>query len=584
MKHLKSIALLTSVGLAFTAGAANNITWKGANGECAFDDSSKWSGWTYWGDETATWIVNRGSATAAACTATMSDNLTLGGKLSFRWTGTELKFAISPYALTVSTWEFNNSFTPHNVVFESGTLALRSGATTNAFAWGKYVSNGRFSFDGVGSEFSGDLTLQEHTNSTFVVSGGAKWYGSLTDSNVGGDQITVTGSQTTMDAMGRSFKIAGRAIFNYVEIYPEYFRNMRFELSDGAVLKNVKEIYVGEYGNTAEFVVSNATVSAAGAPMKVGVEVAASNNVVRILDGSSVDVASLALGLAGQGNVCEVDGGSHLAFGGDNFIIANRQTAKDCRLIVSGGATVTNRATNTYIGTANVSGTLVRVTSGGEFYCRNTVNLPFNTGYGSRIDVSDGGRLVVADTLCVGVAGTKVTVPNELFIGANGTGTVNTISMRGTGNRVVVSNGTLNVTSVGLSSSSNCTFTVQGAQARVTATGAINLTSNDYTLDFVVPKEGFADTPIQCGGVFSLKSNALLDLSVERGINGSYRLIKADGGISAGGDRYLTELVARWNEELKAQKEFRLKLELRENNTELWLNARTKGGLTIILR
>ena len=46
MKRIKSIALLASAGLAFTAGAANNITWKGANGECAFDDSSKWSGWT----------------------------------------------------------------------------------------------------------------------------------------------------------------------------------------------------------------------------------------------------------------------------------------------------------------------------------------------------------------------------------------------------------------------------------------------------------------------------------------------------------------------------------------------------------
>ena len=581
MKHIKSIALLASVSLSV---AANAVEWNGANGECAFDDSSKWTGWTSW-NSTSTWIVNR-SKTAALCTATMSGDLTLGGTLSFRYTGAGVHFDVAPHVLTVPGLEFHNSFTPHTVAVDSGTLALWNGTATNTFSFAKNLSGGKLTFSGNQTVFAGNLLLQEHTNCTMTVSDGAKWYGSLTDSNAGGDRVTITGAGTTVDTVGRSFKVAGSALKNNVstESYQKYFRNMYCEISDGAVLKNVTGLYVGEYGNTAEFVVSNATVSAAEASMTVGDQISASNNVVRILDGSSVDVASLALGGAGRGSVCVVDGGSHLAFGGDYFRIANKQSAKDCKLIVSGGATVTNRATNTYIGTANV-GALVRVTDGGEFYCQNMVSMPYDSGFGSRIDVSDGGRLVAAGTLCVGFDNKEVTVPNELFIGANGTGTVNAVSIRGTGNRVVISNGTLNASSVAPRNSSGCTFAVQGANAKVKTTGDFNFAANAYTLEFALPKEGFADTPIQCGGVFSLKSNASLDLSVEYGINGSYRLIKADGGISAGATvRYLTDLVASWNEELKAQTDYKLKLELREDNTELWLNARTKGGLTVILR
>lgn len=593
--NIRIVALLAALGLVPAVNAAN-IVWGGAAGECRLDDSAKWSNFVSWNDTANSWMIDR-SITGPDCTATLDGDLTLPAKLTLRSTG-PLTFGFGTHELTVPGLVFTTKSAPNyrqTLTMTSGTLTLNTTVATAATSDRRILvqknadPEGFATFTGPGTIFNGDIFSCQHTGVDFTFADGATWNGTF--DCIADSTILVTGHGTTMNGRNGTLGIGGKCdnYYAYTDLaknpdHAPFCSNMTFKVFDGAQVTNVATIYVGQYGHHENLIVSNAVVDSPSCALKLGVEQRSTNNVLRILDHSVVNVGDFYVGVGGREQFAEIDGGSAVLTKGTSFVMGNQAVSHRNLLRIHGGATLTNRASNTYIGTANNISNRVEVFDGGEFYSSGTICISYNGSHGSGLEVYDRGRIIMPGTLCVGYSSKAANVPNELIIGANGTGTVGTVSFRGYDNRIVISNGTLNATTISSSSSTRCGLYLAGSTPKVVSTGKITLWDNSTHLGFAVPKEGYVEAPIQCGDELKLRDSTVLDLSVERGINGSYCLAKADGGVTASTAALTTSLIARWNEELKAQTKFRLKLELRENNTELWLSARTKLGFALIVR
>ena len=277
------------------------------------------------------------------------------------------------------------------------------------------------------------------------------------------------------------------------------------------------------------------------------------DNVMRIEDGAQVsyNYAHIGCGGATTNNTLVVsDNGTifdvptELRIGtrqcrglGDTMSFA-QYAATNAVLLVENGAIVSNK--NCYIG---AGGNVLKIRSGATFeairaggvYLQSDMTAIKETAgtIGSRIEI-EGGTLHYLNRLDIGTAGVDDVYGHEVFVGAGGYLSEKPIAFRGNGGRLVVSNGTVSVTSLnmrlvenGTSSGTNGTVRIEGKDANVGAS-SVTFDNCSPTFEFAIPEEGWTVAPFRCSDYFTIPEGFTIKLD-EKALK-AYRKAHPSGG------------------------------------------------------
>ena len=508
MKNTAPVTTAIAASLAFAATASLAATWTGANG-ADLSDPANWSGDVY-----STEMQFSGDA-----------SLTLGSDANvFRVFGSS---------------GANRNITIDLSGHDLGTTAEENSANTA---------------DGLGRDFwrAPGTTIMVTNSSATSATLTQKSNLTIDRADFTGQHLIVSGQKTAMNGSidnragaGCRLDVLDGATLSgvFFDLAKNYLTN---NVANGATLSASEHICVGNHrsgkphdafsgplhGNYMS--VSDATLSASRLFVACGQLIsnggAPYDNIFRADGGATVTLTTdvnIGCGAAATNNAAVVSGsgttlstpelrvGNRQYYSGFDDRVTATMPATNNVFIAEDGATVSARYI--YVGAGGNSlvvrsGADVAVSGILELSADMTAETIANAGgrIGSRVEVV-GGTLGLTNRVDIFGYG----FPHEVFVGEGGWIGEGSVCFRGSGARLVVSNGTAKLKYLYMrtngSEGTNNTVRIMGARADVQMTQPI-FTDAEATLEFVIPREGWSLAPFKSSGSITLPADFTLRL------------------------------------------------------------------------
>ena len=227
---------------------------------------------------------------------------------------------------------------------------------------------------------------------------------------------------------------------------------------------------------------------------------------------------SVACGVCRDNSLVITDG-ARATFSGDHIYVPISSGAAGNRFVVSNGAYALVEK-NVILGMYGTNNTVV-VSSGATLESANSSIFYFGhegSGYGARLEIN-GGHVSFTNQIAIGQANYKGA--HEVFVGNGGTLFSKTITFRGVGDKLVVSNGTVTATTFNVGygeGASGTVVKVMGESALVSFETWLNQEEYPHgapMFEFSIPENGWASAPIRCNRAFSLPADVTLRIDAE---------------------------------------------------------------------
>ena len=329
-----------------------------------------------------------------------------------------------------------------------------------------------------------------------------------------------------------------------------------FSVEDGASL-DVRYITVGSVSTTTApyYTSSNNTFMATGSGTSVNLgsgnvtcgKGKSADNTFLVNDGAIVtNVYQIFVGTgAATNNLFKVAGSTTLVNHSGSVVIVGGDDADSVdssinRAIVEESATMTNKFIYVNL---HGTGNSMSIRSGAAVYVDQNVCLggrdmgtPADCGAKGRVEVVGEGTILTCNGTFYIRNGTAAEIANgasdatksqELLVGDGATfsHTGTDFRMLGNGNKIIVSNGTLEVKALQVNGytknsvpypATNSTFRIEGAGAKLTATATKDVAGNDKQLvgapifEFKIPEGGWASAPVAINQTFTIGGDTII--------------------------------------------------------------------------
>lgn len=484
------------------AGAAFAATWTGANGT-DIDDPGNWNG-----DVTASAMQFQGNANL-----TLEQDYAVYQVFGTSGDNRSVTIDLSGHALqTTSTASYNRDFWRAS----NATICITNSSDTAA----TFTQKSDIQFD---SPTYHDATLvvsgrKTTMNGTFFSRGGPRFNFRVLDGATLSGATMVIGSNFTTNTVANGATLSATTCLNIGagsdlkpnNSYCGAWHGNLLTISGAAASGGTLLVGYGQPSATSGAPYDNHVLVEQGSTASftdfyVGCGAAATNNSLRAAGaGSSLSATNMKVGTrAGAGS-----GTLHATLPGTNNVV-----------IVENGATASVK--NTYVG---AGGNALVIRSGATFEgtAAGTVQLMSDmtdamiatagAPVGSRIEIV-GGTLHYLNQLFFGESGkTTHAYGHEVFVGPGGTLSEKPIYFFGAGDRLVVSNGTVNVSglNMGQNGAHDNSLRIMGEDARVN-TAAANLV-NGVTFEYAIPETPWTTAPFHVAGSFTIPADFSLKL------------------------------------------------------------------------